>query len=76
MLKKMESLYKDLAKFYAFDVKKYTLEEFFADIKTFKDNFSVSTSIACKFFSSYADPEGGCRTSSYCLKYFDYIGSH
>ncbi|XP_030763469.1 protein diaphanous [Sitophilus oryzae] len=39
MFKKMESLYSDLAEYYAFDKQKYTLEEFFTDLKTFKDNF-------------------------------------
>ena len=37
----MESLYSDLAEFYAFDKTKYTLEEFFGDIKEFKDLFLV-----------------------------------
>lgn len=35
----MENLFKDLAEYYAFDPNKYTLEEFFTDIKTFKDAF-------------------------------------
>jgi diaphanous len=35
----MENLFKDLSEFYAFDSNKYTLEEFFTDIKTFKDSF-------------------------------------
>lgn len=35
----MENLYKDLAEFFSFDLNKYTLEEFFTDIKTFKDSF-------------------------------------
>jgi diaphanous 2 len=42
MQKKMTLLYKDMGKFYAFDIKKYTMEEFFQDLKTFKDSFSVS----------------------------------
>jgi diaphanous 2 len=42
MQKKMALLYKDMGKFYAFDIKKYTMEEFFQDLKTFKDSFSVS----------------------------------
>lgn len=42
MLKKMEELYADLAEFYAFDQAKYTLEDFFGDIKIFKDSFHVS----------------------------------
>lgn len=38
----MDSLYSDLAEFYAFDKQKYTLEEFFGDIKSFKDLFQVN----------------------------------
>lgn len=39
MYKKMEKLYEELSGFYAFDPKKYSLDEFFTDIKTFKDSF-------------------------------------
>nr|XP_022909899.1 protein diaphanous isoform X2 [Onthophagus taurus]XP_022909900.1 protein diaphanous isoform X2 [Onthophagus taurus] len=39
MFKKVESLNDDLAEYYSFDKQKYTLEEFFGDIKTFKDDF-------------------------------------
>ena len=42
MYKKLESLYKDLGKFYAFDPHKYNMEELFQDVKTFKDAFLVS----------------------------------
>lgn len=42
MFKKMEKLYEDLSIYYAFDPKKYTSDEFFSDIKTFKDMFQVS----------------------------------
>lgn len=38
----MEALYDDLAEYYVFDKSKYTLEEFFTDIKVFKDSFYVS----------------------------------
>lgn len=38
----MEKLYKDLGEYFAFDPNKYTMEEFFADIKTFKDTFVQS----------------------------------
>lgn len=41
MHEKMQSLYKDLAKYYVFDVKKYTLDEFFGDVKAFKEKFYV-----------------------------------
>ncbi|XP_045469378.1 protein diaphanous isoform X3 [Harmonia axyridis] len=39
MFKKVENLYQDLSEYYVFDNQKYTLEEFFTDLKTFKDNF-------------------------------------
>ncbi|XP_058799621.1 protein diaphanous isoform X2 [Phymastichus coffea] len=39
MFKKMESLYTEISEFYAFDKQKYTIEEFFGDIKKFKDDF-------------------------------------
>lgn len=42
MLKKMETLYTDLSEYYVFDKQKYTLEEFFTDLKTFKDSFLVN----------------------------------
>lgn len=42
MFKKMDSLYSDLADYYVFDKQKYTLEEFFTDLKKFKDDFIVS----------------------------------
>lgn len=35
----MEKLFKDLAEYFAFDPSKYTMEEFFTDLKTFKDAF-------------------------------------
>lgn len=38
----MEKKFKELAEFYAFDTNKYTLEEFFTDIKTFKDAFHLA----------------------------------
>lgn len=42
MSKKMEVLYDNLAEYYVFDKSKYTLEEFFTDLKAFKDSFYVS----------------------------------
>jgi hypothetical protein len=42
MFKNMESLYADLSEFYTFDKQKYSLEEFFTDVKTFKDAFLVN----------------------------------
>ncbi|KAL0858771.1 hypothetical protein ABMA27_011242 [Loxostege sticticalis] len=42
MYRKMEALYGELAEYYVFDPHKYTLEEFFSDIKTFKDSFTTA----------------------------------
>ncbi|KAJ8921203.1 hypothetical protein NQ315_013675 [Exocentrus adspersus] len=39
MFKQMEKYYNELSEYYAFDKQKYTLEEFFTDLKTFKDSF-------------------------------------
>ncbi|CAK9831241.1 Protein diaphanous homolog 3 [Anthophora retusa] len=39
MFKNMDSLYTDISEFFSFDKQKYTIEEFFGDIKTFKDDF-------------------------------------
>ncbi|KAK9508062.1 hypothetical protein O3M35_007806 [Rhynocoris fuscipes] len=39
MFQNMEKLYSDLADYYAFDKQKYTLEEFFTDLKSFMENF-------------------------------------
>lgn len=39
---KMVQLYESLAEYYVFDVKKYTLEEFFTDINNFIKQFDVS----------------------------------
>lgn len=39
MQTQMENLFKDLGEYFSFDVNKYTMEEFFSDIKTFKDLF-------------------------------------
>ncbi|XP_063219909.1 protein diaphanous-like [Bacillus rossius redtenbacheri] len=40
MFKNMESVYSDLAEYYCFDKQKYSLDEFFTDVKAFKDLFS------------------------------------
>ena len=42
MFKNMDSLYSEISEFFSFDKQKYTIEEFFGDIKTFKDDFTVS----------------------------------
>ena len=57
----MERLYAELSEYYVFDKLKYTLEEFFGDIKTFKDQFKqvglifqvILKSIACSFNHVY-----------------------
>lgn len=41
----MDSLYTEISEFFSFDKQKYTIEEFFGDIKTFKDDFMVSEEI-------------------------------
>ncbi|XP_076280115.1 diaphanous related formin 1 [Lasioglossum baleicum] len=40
MFKNMDSLYTGISEFFSFDKQKYTIEEFFGDIKTFKDDFT------------------------------------
>ncbi|KAF3420118.1 hypothetical protein E2986_08329 [Frieseomelitta varia] len=40
MFKNMDSLYSEISEFFSFDKQKYTIEEFFSDIKTFKDDFT------------------------------------
>lgn len=42
MFAKMKQLYEILAEFYVFEAKKYTLDEFFGDIKTFKEQFAAA----------------------------------
>uniref|UniRef100_A0ABD2X4U5 Protein diaphanous n=1 Tax=Trichogramma kaykai TaxID=54128 RepID=A0ABD2X4U5_9HYME len=39
MFKHMDSLYTEISEFFVFDKAKYTIEEFFGDIKKFKDDF-------------------------------------
>ena len=42
MAKKMSKLFQDIAVYFCFDPKKYTIEEFFGDIKAFVEGFKVS----------------------------------
>ena len=42
MFQNMETLFQSLAEYYAFDKNKYSCEEFFGDLKQFKDLFLVS----------------------------------
>ncbi|XP_032678760.1 protein diaphanous isoform X4 [Odontomachus brunneus] len=42
MFKNMDGLYSEISEFFSFDKQKYTIEEFFGDIKTFKDDFTQS----------------------------------
>lgn len=42
MVHQMEKLFKDLADFFSFDMKKYTMEEFFTDLKVFKDAYNAA----------------------------------
>jgi len=41
MYKKMTTMFQNTAKYFAFDPKKYTMEEFFTDLKTFIESFNV-----------------------------------
>lgn len=41
MFKKMSSLFGDMGKYFTFDTKKYSMDEFFGDIKTFMEQFRV-----------------------------------
>jgi len=41
MYKKMTTMFQNTAKYFAFDPKKYTMEEFFTDLKSFIDSFNV-----------------------------------
>ena len=52
MYKKMTSLFQSTAKYFAFDPKKYTMEEYFTDVKTFIEAFNVSLCwlFVCFFF--------------------------
>ena len=43
MCKKMSQLFQDTAKYYAFDPKKYTMEEFFNDMRNFINQYKVSS---------------------------------
>lgn len=38
----METIYLELAEYFVFDPQKYTLDEFFTDVKTFRDSFHVN----------------------------------
>ncbi len=55
MFKRMSTLFSDMAKYYAFDPKKYTLDEFMGDIKTFIEQFKVCwKNIDFRFFPFYS----------------------
>ena len=52
MYKKMVSLFKQTAVYYAFDPNKYTMEDLFGDLKTFIQQFCVSIShIICVMYT-------------------------
>ena len=50
---KMETLYTDLAEYFVFDKQKYTLEEFFGDIKQFKEQFKQVRNTCVIIYLSY-----------------------
>lgn len=47
MFKKMTSLFMGMGSFFTFDPKKYTMDEFFGDIKTFTEHFKVRVLGSC-----------------------------
>lgn len=52
MAKKMTSLFVSIGKYFSFDIKKYPLEDLFADLKTFIVQFHVRGSLGlgiCKW---------------------------
>jgi hypothetical protein len=53
MFKNMDNLYTDISEFFAFDKQKYTIEEFFGDIKKFKDDFGVKFIIICRLYNAF-----------------------
>ena len=59
MYKKMTSLFQATAKYFAFDPKKYTMEEYFTDVKTFIDSFSVRAHYLM-LLSSYLEGDHFC----------------
>lgn len=42
MQKQMENIYKEIGEYFSFDTNKYPMEEFFSDIKTFKEHFTTA----------------------------------
>jgi diaphanous 2 len=52
MYKRLEGLHKDMAKYFAFDANKYSIEDFFGDVKNFKDGLQVRGG-GKKLFSKY-----------------------
>ena len=56
MHKKMQSLFTDTANYFSFDPKKYTMEDFFTDLKTFIKQFTVS--LQCKKIPNDQSVEG------------------
>lgn len=42
MVLQMEKLYKEISVFFSFDTNKYAMEDFFSDIKTFKDSYILA----------------------------------
>lgn len=53
MYSQMKELYTKIAEFYAFDMSKKSMEEFFGDIKTFLAEYEVRHLIRAFFFSAY-----------------------
>ena len=45
MYDKLKANYAELAKFYSFDPSKYPYEQFFSNLKSFRDSFQVKASV-------------------------------
>ena len=45
MYDKMKKIYKEIAEYYSFDMSKKSMEEFFGDIKTFLEEYEVSSAL-------------------------------
>lgn len=73
MYKKMTSLFQSTAKYFAFDPKKYTMEEYFTDIKTFIESYNVSIFI-CSFFQKHKALFCICSSVGACQRLVEFAG--
>ena len=66
----MDSLYSELSEYFVFDKQKYSLEEFFGDIKLFKDKFKQVR------FCAYCLTKGQKMSTEVCLHTFQPLPTH